>query len=238
MSKVLRLYRFGDPDPHLMSSNIGCTFLVRPVPALNRRSGRLGIPMDAPRLLTDDISDLFSDLAVPDPVTGQPIDLEASLAALTSSVKRAVPSYRGLGLILVIDEQPVTVTSAERGNASDIATSLSLSLAWVPLLGPDSQITFYASVPGTFVDLAADFAHALGSEGLRLDGDIPSALVSDLTGVRRLSTINEAVGVLIGHGHTPDGAQRELRHMADTARISIHQAAEGVIESPSSARWD
>jgi hypothetical protein len=238
MSNVLRLYRFGDPDPHLMSSNIGCTFLVRPVPALNRRSGRLGIPMDAPRLLTDDISDLFSDLAVPDPVTGQPIDLEASLAALTSSVKRAVPSYRGLGLILVIDEQPVTVTSAERGNASDIATSLSLSLAWVPLLGPDSQITFYASVPGTFVDLAADFAHALGSEGLRLDGDIPSALVSDLTGVRRLSTINEAVGVLIGHGHTPDGAQRELRHMAATARISVHQAAEGVIESPSSARWD
>jgi hypothetical protein len=238
MSNVLRLHRFGDPDPHLMSSNIGCTFLVRPVPALNRRSGRLGIPMDAPRLLTDDISDLFSDLAVPDPITGQPIDLEASLAALTSSVKRAVPSYRGLGLILVIDEQPVTVTSAERGNASDIATSLSLSLAWVPLLGPDSQITFYASVPGTFVDLAADFAHALGSEGLRLDGDIPSALVSDLTGVRRLSTINEAVGVLIGHGHTPDGAQRELRHMADTARISIHQAAEGVIESPSSARWD
>jgi hypothetical protein len=235
---VLRLYRFGDPDPHLMSSNIGCTFLVRPVPALNRRSGRLGIPVDAPRLLTDDISDLFSDLAVPDSVTGQPVDLEASLAALTSSVKRAVPSYRGLGLILVIDEQPITVTSAERGDASDIATSLSLSLAWVPLLGRDSQITFYASVPGTFVDLAADLAYALGNESLRLDGDIPSALVSNLTGVRRLSTINEAVGVLIGHGHSPDGAQRELRDMADTVRISIHQAAEVVIASPSSARWD
>jgi hypothetical protein len=235
---VLRLHRFGDPDPHLMSSHIGCTFLVRPVPALNRRSGRLGIPVDAPRLLTDDISDLFSDLAVPDSVTGQPVDLEASLAALTSSVKRAVPSYRGLGLILVIDEQPITVTSAERGDASDIATSLSLSLAWVPLLGRDSQITFYASVPGTFVDLAADLAYALGNESLRLDGDIPSALVSNLTGVRRLSTINEAVGVLIGHGHSPDGAQRELRDMADTVRISIHQAAEVVIASPSSARWD
>jgi hypothetical protein len=194
--------------------------------------------VETPRLLTDDIRDLFSDLAVPDPVTGEPVDLDASLAALTASVKRAVPSYRGLGLIVVIDEQPITVTSAERGNASEIATSLSLSLAWVPLLGPDSQITFYAATPGTFVDLAADFAHALGSEGLRLDGDIPSALVSDLNGVRRLSTINEAVGVLIGHGHTPDGAQRELRHMAGTARISIDQAAEGVIESPSSARWD
>jgi hypothetical protein len=149
-----------------------------------------------------------------------------------------VPSYRGLGLILVIDEQPITVTSAERGNASEIATSLSLSLAWVPLLGPDSQITFYASVAGTFVDLAADLAHALGNESLRLDEDLRSALVSDLTGVRRLSTINEAVGVLIGHGHTPDGAQRELRQMAYTARISIHRVAEAVIESPSSARWD
>ena len=194
--------------------------------------------METPRLLTDDIRDLFSDLAVPDPVTGEPVDLDASLAALTTSVKRAVPSYRGLGLIVVIDEQPIMVTSAERGNASDIATSLSLSLAWVPLLGPDSQITFYASVVGTFVDLAADLAHALGSQSLRLDGDIPSALVSDLTGVRRLSTINEAVGVLIGHGHTPNDAQRELRQMADTAGISIHRAAEAVIENPSSARWD
>ncbi len=194
--------------------------------------------MDTPRLLTDDIRDLFSDLAVPDPVTGQPVDLEASLAALTASVKRAVPSYRGLALALVIDAQPVTVTSAERGNGSDIETSLCLSLAWVTLLGPDSQITFYASVPGTFVDLAADLAHALGSENLHLDGDMPLALVSDLTGVRRLSTINEAVGVLIGHGHTPAGAQRELRHMADTARISVHRAAEAVMENPSSARWD
>ena len=161
--------------------------------------------METPRPLTDDIRDLFADLAVPDPVTGEPVDLDASLAELTASVKRAVPSYRGLGLIVVIDEQPITVTSAERGNASDIATSLSLSLAWVPLLGIDSQITFYASVPGTFVDLAADLAHALGSVSLRLDEDIPVVLVSDLTGVHRLSTINEALGVLIGHGHTPDG---------------------------------
>jgi hypothetical protein len=221
-----------------MSSDIGWTFLVRPVPAVNRRSGRLGVLVDAPRLLTDDIRDLFSDLAVPDPMTGQPVDLQTSLAALTASVKRAVPSYRGLALTLVIDEQPVSVTSAERGDTSDITTSLCLLLAWVPLLRTDSQITFYASIPGTFVDLAADLALVLGGESLRLDEDIPSALASDLTGVRGLSTINEAVGVLIGHGHTPDGAQRELRHMADTTRISIHRAAEAVIENPSSARWD
>ena len=138
----------------------------------------------------------------------------------------------------MIDEQPVSVTSAERGDTSDIATSLCLSLAWVPLLRTDSQIIFYASVPGSFVDMAADLAVALGSEGLRLDEDIPLAIVSDLTGMARLSTINEAVGVLIGHGHTPDGAQRELRHIADTTRVSIQRAAETVTDSPSSARWD
>jgi hypothetical protein len=190
------------------------------------------------RHLTDHIGDLLSDLAVPDAVTGEPVELQDSLTALTASLRHAVPSYRGLALTLVIDEQPVSVTSAERADTSDIATSLRFSLAWVPLLGRDSQITFYASVPGSFVDLAADLAVALGSKGLRLDEDIPLALVSDLTGVVRLSTINEAVGVLIGHGHTPDSAQRELRHIADTTRISIQRAAEVVTEDPASAGWD
>jgi hypothetical protein len=193
--------------------------------------------VDTPRRLTDDIRNLFSDLAVPDPMTGQPIELETSLLALTAALKHAIPSYRGLALTLVINEQPVSVTSAEREDTSDIATSLCLSLAWVPLLRTDSRITFYASVPGTFVDLAADLAFALGMEGLRLDEDIPLALVSDLTGVHRLSTINEAVGVLIGHGHTPEGAQRELRHISDTTRISIQRAAVVVTDNPSSARW-
>jgi hypothetical protein len=190
------------------------------------------------RHLTDDIGDLLSDLAVPDAVTGEQVELQDSLTALTTSLRHAVPSYRGLALTLVIDEQPVSVTSAERGDTSDIATSLRFSLAWVPLLGRDSQITFYASVPGSFVDLAADLAVALGSKGLRLDEDIPLALVSDLTGVVRLSTINEAVGVLIDHGHTPDSAQRELRHIADTTRISIQRAAEVVTDDPASAGWD
>jgi hypothetical protein len=194
--------------------------------------------VDTPRRLTDDIRNLFSDLAVPDPMTGQPIELETSLLALTAALKHAVPSYRGLALTLVIDEQPVSVTSAEREDTSDIATSLCLSLAWVPLLAAASQITFYASVPGTFVDLAADLTFILGSEALRLDGELPSALVTDLAGVRSLLTVNEAVGVLIDHGHTPDSAQHKLRQLADTTPSSIQGAAEVVINNPSSARWD
>jgi hypothetical protein len=193
--------------------------------------------VDTPTLLIDNIHNLFSELAVPDGFTEQPVELEKSLTALTEAVKGAAPSYRGLALTLVIDTQPVSVISAEPGNTSDIATSLRLSLAWVPSLSADSRITFYASVPGTFVDLAADLGFALHSD-IRLDEDIPSALVSDLTGVGKLSAINKAVGVLINHGHTPDSARYELRHMTDATPTSIQKAAEAVTQNPSGALWD
>jgi hypothetical protein len=193
--------------------------------------------VDTPTLPIDDIHNLFSDLAVPDGVTEQPVELEKSLTALNEALKTAAPSYRGLALTVVIDKQPISVTSAELGNTSDIATSLRLSLAWVPSLSADSRITFYASTPGTFVDLAADLAFALDSD-IRLDEDIPPVLVSDLTGVGRLSAVNKAVGVLVGHGHTPDSAQREPRHMADATPSSIQKAAEAVTNNPSSALWN
>lgn len=194
--------------------------------------------MDTSTLLIDDIHNLFSDLAVPDGFAEQPVELEKLLTALTEAVKSVAPSYRGLDLTLIIDKQSVSLTSAEVGNTSDIATSLRLWLAWIPSLGAGSRITFYASTPGTFVDLAADLAFVLGSESLRIDEDIPSVLVSDLTGVGRLSAINRAVGVLISHGHTTDSAQRELRHTADITRISIQKAAEAVTDDPSSTLWN
>lgn len=194
--------------------------------------------MDTSTLLIDDIHNLFSDLAVPDGFTEQPVELEKLLTALTEAVKSVAPSYRGLDLTLIIDKQSVSLTSAKVGNTTDIATSLRLWLAWIPSLGTGSRITFYASTPGTFVDLAADLAFVLGSESLRLDEDIPSVLVSDLTGVGTLSAINRAVGVLISHGHTTDSAQRELRHTADVTRISIQNAAEAVTDDPSSTLWN
>jgi hypothetical protein len=194
--------------------------------------------VDTPTLLIEDIHNLFSDLAVPHGYSEQSVELEKSLTALTEAVKGAAPSYRGLALTLIIDKQPVSVTSAEPGNVSDIATSLRMSLAWIPTLGAGSRITFYASVPGTFVDLAADLAFALDSDSLRLDEDIPSALASDLTGVGKLSAINKALGVLVGHGHTLDSAKRELRHMADATPSCIQKAAEAVTDNPSSALWD
>jgi hypothetical protein len=144
--------------------------------------------------MVDDIHNLFSDLAVPDGFTEQPVELEKLLTALTEAAKSGARSYRGLALTLIIDKQPVSLTSAEVGNTSDIATSLRLWLAWIPSLGAGSRITFYASTPGTFVDLAADLAFVLGSESLRLDEDIPWG--DSLTALTALTVLVSAVGAV------------------------------------------
>ena len=44
--------------------------------------------MDTPTLLIDDIRDLFSDLAVPDGLADQPVELEKSLTALTAGCQK------------------------------------------------------------------------------------------------------------------------------------------------------
>jgi hypothetical protein len=177
-------------------------------------------------------------------VAGPPSDesedeLRRSMSTLVVSVKRVAPSYSGLAITVVIDDQPVTLTSLEPFcDVSAIVTSMRLSLGWLTSLSSASQITFYAATPGTFVDLAADLSFVVGAVCLRLDQDLPARFGPDLNGVNELSAINRAIGILVGHGHTLDSAQRELQRMADTAAISLSQAAGRVRTYPTDPRLD
>jgi hypothetical protein len=115
-----------------------------------------------------------------------------------------------------------------------------------------SRVVFYAASPGAFVDLAADLGHALhapiifdglrprltensegdgqhddghrdGHESIVLDADLPPAtLVSRLTGLDDVSTINRAIGILIDQGHHPDKAHATLHRHAVTAGVEPH----------------
>ena len=119
----------------------------------------------------------------------------------------------------------------------------------------DSQLVFYAETPGAFVDLAADLGYALdiatrtdvrqtrlprspeadGRQGadrlsghrlIVLDGDLPPAtVVSGVTGLDDLSTINRAIGILIDQGHHPDRAHATLGQYAAAAGVAIHDYA-------------
>lgn len=65
--------------------------------------------------------------------------------------------------------------------------------------------------------------HAAAAGVIVLDADLPPhTVVSQLTGLREVSTINRAVGVLIDRGHNPDDADAALHRHAAAAGLATH----------------
>jgi hypothetical protein len=177
--------------------------------------------------------------------------LDASLAAFAAAIETAVPSYLGMQLTIRQDGYPVTLTRITPHRTA--TTSLRVPLTVLGRrFEPDSRVTFYATTAGAFVDLAADLSYALhlptstdrstdaidssggddrrhvevhGDRRITLDADMPSPLVSGVSGLSELSTINRAIGVLIGHGHHPDHAGDTLRHGASREGLEPHSYA-------------
>ena len=133
-------------------------------------------------------------------------------------------------------DPPLTVTSLAVGAvAGDIRTSLHLSLP-----GPgDSRkslavaIILYARSPGTFVDLAADLAwltaRPLGDFVLDQHLTVAAAPLPEGQ-LRAASDINQAIGVLIGHGYTLRQADWELDTQAANNRTDRHSAARLILD--------
>jgi hypothetical protein len=188
--------------------------------------------VDDSTALTEAIVDLLASV---DSTGARPaIDLRAAVATLARNVKRTAPSYQGLAITVVVDGQRVTVTAMEPSSVqSEITTSLHLTLGGFPLLDPSTEITFFAATPGAFVDLGADLTFALGAAaGPRLDRDLPTPVWTGVTGISEMSDINVAIGILIGHDHTPETARRELHRIAMAAAITTSQAAARVRAHP------
>jgi len=185
--------------------------------------------------------------------------LDESLAAFTAVVEVAVPSYLGLQMMIGQNGQPVTLTRITPHRTMATSVRLPLT-ALGPRFDPGSRVTLYAADAGAFVDLAADLSYALhlptctnrstdvgGSDGddqrrgevgsdrrITLDADMPpSPLASgvyELFGLSELSTINRAVGVLIGNGHHPDHAADALRRDAFRDGLEPHSYAARLLE--------
>jgi hypothetical protein len=113
--------------------------------------------VDLPTVLLRDLLQLSSSIGLDDGALGEP------LVSLVEGLQAAVPSYRGLHLTIVDDSHPVSLTAfLPLHNGDSINTSLRVPFA---ALGPgfdsESQVIFYATTPGAFVDLAADLGYAL-----------------------------------------------------------------------------
>lgn len=179
---------------------------------------------------------LASDLASLSQALDDPeSDLETQLRRLVADIQHAIASYLGLRLTITLRGAEVTLTARERTwSTTDAATSLRLPLAAISPAQPGSNLVLYARTPGAFVDLAADlsYALALGPATLSLDDDLSDPVSeSGIAGLDGQATINQALGVLIERGHTPESAREELSRLADLDGGHLHRAAESIIHS-------
>jgi hypothetical protein len=155
-------------------------------------------------------------------------DIASTVSLLTSDVAAAVSSYAGLSLRLRLSDSDVELTTLDDVEVIDrIVTSIRLPVS-PATTRPSVVIVLYATRRGAFVDLAADLAwltdRTLGD--VSLDEDLGGRLhAHPVTSLRSVSSIDQAMGVLVGRGHTPEEALVELEALAARDGSDRHAAA-------------
>jgi hypothetical protein len=162
-------------------------------------------------------------------------DIAHSLQMLTLDAAAAVPSYHGLSVLVPQSDPPLNITILADGVvAADIRTSLRFRLpdrddprrSWAVV------IILYAGSPGAFVDLATDLAWltARSPDDFVLDEHVAFAADPVHEGhLHAASTINQAIGVLIGRGYTPQRADWQLDTQAANNRTDRLAAAQYIL---------
>ena len=152
------------------------------------------------------------------------------MASLHEAFLVAVPSGLGLAMTIAVSPDEVTVSTLD-GSSDRAATSLRIPLgAWTDL-GPGSGVVFYAASGGALVVLAADLGRLLDlRDELVLDGHLRPGDRHRLTsGLDEVSVVQQAVGLLIDRGRTPQSARDELEYASGKAATPVHEVAAHVI---------
>jgi hypothetical protein len=177
---------------------------------------------------------LAADLAALSDALDDGTELGSLLATLADTVTAAVGSYLGMTMTLVAGAHEVSFTVREEPDGRQIGTSLRIPLGSDASSNAGSALTLYAAAPGAFVDLAADLSYALSVDvsELHLDGQLTAPDgTAGIDGLAVHSAVNQAVGVLLDGGHTPESADEELRRLADVHGVTLALAAVLVLET-------
>lgn len=177
--------------------------------------------------------------ALDDPGT----DVAESLLRLTADARVAVASYLGLRVIIARADPPVVFTAFEDGvDNGEIRTSLMLVLeTFGDGCTPCVSLLLFATVPGAFVDLAADLCWMTGRPltDVILDQHLDVLVERHAAdALQAASVINQALGILVGRGYTPEQADQELDTRAVDAGTDRHQAAALVLSEISAVTDD
>jgi hypothetical protein len=164
-------------------------------------------------------------------------DTADTITKMTASARSAVESYLGLSVAVNADGTQVHLAVLEDGTeADDIHTSLLIPLSPAIVAATAAvaavSLILYAGTPGAFIDLAADLAWLTGRDPSEYRLDEHHTLPHDATAttpLRGQSTINQALGVLIGRGFKPADAERELYAQAATTGVDPEMAAAHIL---------
>lgn len=177
------------------------------------------------------VDEVYSDLAASlellnEALEDPDVDFAADVAALTAAARNAVHSYLGLTIIFSGDPAVAITVFAEPGPMPATRASLRMPMPGNDIGDVGVVFILYASQPGAFVDLAADLAwmSARTSTQFVLDQHLqPHAQPDGTVTLRDAMLINQAIGVLISRGATPDAALRDIDAL--TARDGIDRTA-------------
>ena len=165
-------------------------------------------------------------------------DVTEALRQLVADVRLAVRSYLGLTVTSDNARFPLILTVMEDAvSPVDVVSSLMMPLSdeRADADGARLSLILYAAKLGAFVDLAADLSwltdRRLADFVLDRHLGLPAEPVPD-SGVRTLSLINQAIGVLLGRGYTPEQAQSEIDARAAAAGHSRFDAAYIILGEP------
>jgi hypothetical protein len=163
-------------------------------------------------------------------------DIAHSLHRLTLDAAAAVPSYLGLSVVVSHSDCPLIITTlADGAVAGDIRTSLHVLLPGSSDGHDPAPVAFilYAAAPGAFVDLAADllWLTVRPLTEVTLDEHLTVPAGPDAAQLQAQSDINQAIGVLIGRGYTPQQAHWQIDTQAANNRTDRHTAARLLLDN-------
>jgi hypothetical protein len=157
-------------------------------------------------------------------------DIVEALRRLVADAKLAVRSYQGLTVVAGNATFPLTLTAMEDfAHPDDVVSSLMMPLSDERAANTGSRLVviLYAARPGAFVDLAADLCWLTGRQlsDFRIDQHLSPPEPDSHGGVQRSSLVNQAIGVLIGRGYTPEQAELAIDTRATAAGRTRAEAA-------------
>ena len=161
-------------------------------------------------------------------------DLADALGQLVADVRLAVRSYLGLTIIAGGITIPMTFTAMDPlTDAGDVVSSLLMPLPDGGRSGPGLTIgvILYAARPGAFVDLAADLCWLTGHrlDDFPIDQHLTLPEPESGSGVQDSAAVNQAIGVLIGRGYSPEQAELEIDKRAAGAGHTRAEAAGAIL---------